>query len=88
MMYGHGYGDGWGWGAWLAMGLMMLAFWGLIAALVVYAIRSSGHHNDHRPEASPPAPPDQALRILDERFARGEIDVAEYSQRRDLLRAR
>jgi uncharacterized membrane protein len=29
-----------------------------------------------------------ALRALDERFARGEIDEAEYTQRRDLLTQR
>ena len=33
----------------------------------------------------PSAPLDQALRILDERFARGEIDVDEYNHRRELL---
>ncbi len=29
-----------------------------------------------------------ALRILGERFARGEIDADEYAERRDLLRPR
>ena len=76
---------GWGPGAWLMMGLMMLVFWGLIAALVVYVIRST--HHQHQPAVSTEAPgPDEAMRILDERFARGEIDAGEYSQRRDLLR--
>jgi putative membrane protein len=32
-----------------------------------------------------PAPASDALRILDERFARGEIDADDYKQRRDLL---
>lgn len=86
MMYG--YGDGWGWGAWVAMGFMMLVFWGVIAAVVVYAVRSSGNRSEQHPLPSPPAPGDQAQRILDERFARGEIDAEEYSQRRDLLRSR
>jgi putative membrane protein len=79
--------DQWGWGAWLAMGLMMLAFWGLLAALVVYVIRSSGHRATDQPRIDTP-PEDQALRILDERFARGDIDAEEYTLRRDLLRAR
>ena len=78
---------GWGPGAWIAMGLMMLAFWGLVAALVVYVVRNLGHHHDEHISAGD-AGPDQALRVLDERFARGEIDADEYTQRRDLLRAR
>lgn len=80
------YDDGWGPGAWIAMGLTMLAFWGLIAVLVVYAIRNLGHRPaDHG--SAPSVPADQALRILDERFARGDIDADEYNQRRDVLRA-
>ena len=64
------------------MGLMMLVFWGFVAALVVYVVRNVGH----RP--SGPAERDEPLRILDERFARGEIDADEYNRRRDLLRNR
>jgi len=80
------YDHSWSPAAWLAMGLMMLAFWGLIAVLVVYAIRSLGHRpvEDLR---DPPVPADQALRILDERFARGEIDADEYDLRRGVLRS-
>jgi putative membrane protein len=69
------------------MGLMMLVFWGVVAALVIYVVRSVSH----RAEASPGGgggSQDQAMRILDERFARGEIDVDEYSQRRNVLRGR
>jgi putative membrane protein len=33
----------------------------------------------------PPTPADTARRILDERFARGEIDQEEYEHRRDAL---
>ena len=78
--------DGWGPGTWIAMGLMMLAFWGLIAALVVYLVRNLGHRSAEQIGGA--APPDQAMRILDERFARGDIDADEYNQRRDLLRSR
>ena len=80
------YDHSWSPAAWLAMGLMMLAFWGLIAVLVVYAIRNLGHRpvEDLR---DPPVPADQALRILDERFARGEIDADEYDLRRGVLRS-
>ena len=69
------------------MGLFMLAFWGLIAALVVYVVRNLGHRPPDQSGTSA-APPDQALRILDERFAHGDIDADEYNQRRDVLRSR
>jgi putative membrane protein len=39
-----------------------------------------------RPRTEPPAGSDDALRILNERFARGEIEAAEYTERRDLLK--
>jgi putative membrane protein len=80
-------GGGWGWGAWFAMAFMMLAFWGLIAGVVLVAIRSSGH----RPEGTSVAgttSEEDALRVLDTRFARGDIDAEEYTSRRDLLRKR
>jgi putative membrane protein len=76
------YGN-WGWGGWTAMGLTMLLFWGLIVAGVVAVVRSSR-----------PAPNDarggwgDALRLLDERFARGEIDEEDYRRRRELLAGR
>ena len=79
------HAGGWGPGAWVAMGLMMLVFWGSIAALVVYMVRSGGHRHDSHHVDSPRQ--DQAIRILDERFARGEIDAEDYSARRDLLRS-
>jgi putative membrane protein len=80
------YDHSWSPVAWLAMGLMMLAFWGLIAVLVAYAIRSLGHRPvDHL--SDPGVPADQALRILYERFARGEIDADEYDRRRGVLRS-
>ena len=83
MMY-HWHDGGWGPGTWIAMGLMMLVFWGVVAFLVVYAVRSLGRRT---PDSGTP-PSDPALRILDERFARGEIDADEYNQRRELLRSR
>jgi len=84
----HGWHDGgWGWGAWMAMGLMMVVFWGVIVAFVVVVLRPPGHHHDGPPNGDA-RPDDEALRILDERFARGEIDPEEYTSRRDLLRGR
>jgi putative membrane protein len=76
-----------GWGAWVAMGFMMLAFWAVIAALVVMALRSTWHH-DEPPEPRTRKGGDSAVEILDERFARGEIDEQEFRAKRDLLRSR
>ncbi len=71
-------GGSWGWG-WMLMGmLMMIGFWGLVAWVIVTAVR--------RPEAR--SSTRDAQEILDERFARGELDVDEYRQRSDALRAR
>lgn len=84
MMYD--WNGGWGPGGWIAMGLMMVVFWGLVAATVVYVVRSTGRHHE---TPAPPANADgDALRILDERFARGDIDTDEYTHRRELLRTR
>jgi putative membrane protein len=63
------------------MTLMMLAFWAMLVlgGLVLYrALR----HDAARSTRS-----DDATRLLDERFARGEIDADEYRVRRDLLRS-
>lgn len=76
-------GGGWGWGGWFAMLIMMLIFWGAVAWVVVSLIR----HGGPRPHEQTPGvhAPDPA-RILDERFARGEIDDDEYKRRREVLR--
>src|SRR6478735_6876377 len=54
--------DDWSWGGWLMMTAVMVAFWGLVAWLVVVAIRGS--------RASTRTTPDPE-RILAERFAAG-----------------
>ncbi len=77
---------GWGPGRWIVVGSMMLAFWGLLVFLVVYVVRTVGHRDTS--QITPGGAPEQAMRILDERFARGEIDADEYNQRRELLRSR
>jgi len=63
-------------------GLAMLAFWIAVIALVVYAVRwftegahsGAGRRND-------------ALDILRDRFARGEIDEDEFKRRKAALEA-
>ncbi len=76
--------DGWGAGAWVAMAFVMVVFWAIVVAAIIALVRTDRGHG-----AGPSArPPDDATRILDERFARGEIDADEYTRRRDLLRGR
>ena len=81
MMWGWGNGN-WGWGAWLPMMLFMLVFLGVVVWAVVMFTRSwtsRPPYHEHGEHASDPK------RILDERFARGEIDEEEYRKRKDVL---
>jgi len=88
--WGQQYGGGWGmgpgmmggWGlGWLGM-IMMLAFWALVIVALVLLIRwlaqvsRGGAFGGRGP---------QALEILKERYARGEIDKEEFeAKKRDL----
>lgn len=76
----HYWNDGVSWGGVVLMATMMIVFWGAIAAIVVTAIRHLGTGSRTEPGGADPT------RILDERFARGEVDEDEYRRRRDLLR--
>lgn len=71
-MYGH---DGWGWGAWLVMGLGMLAFVGFVFWAVVTLTRG-------RTTAAAPSAED----VLGRRLAEGQIEAAEYEERLAALR--
>ena len=68
MMYDDNWHGGWGWGAWLAMGLVMLAFVGVLVAVLVVVLRSpnrrAGEATSETGDGS-----DEAQRILDARFA-------------------
>ena len=71
----------WSWGGWIAMVAMMVVFWGAIAWVVVTLIHQSGSRS-----TAPPGTAPNPIAVLDERFARGEIDEDEYRRRRDVLR--
>ena len=76
--------NGWGFGDWLAMSLMMFAFWGLLVGLLVWLIR--GLRNEPTPSSDGQRPAtERAQEVLAERFARGEIDDDEFTHRRTLL---
>ena len=64
-------------------GLGMLLFWGLIVAMVVVLLRPGAGRAHDRGDA--PSQGTSALEIVAQRYARGEIDKAEFDQkRRDL----
>ncbi len=73
------------WGLWIVMVVAMLVFFGILAWAVVSIIRQRDAHASGRSQPPPGAGSDP-LRILDERFARGEIEVDDYTRRRDLLK--
>ena len=83
----HMDGD-WGW--WMLMGwLWMILFWGAIIAAVVYVVsRLSGRDTRSQDQGSAPAdqPSSNALAILEERYARGEITRDEFEEMRRTLR--
>ena len=76
MMY---YG-GAGWLGWAVMAFSMIAVGGLVIFLVLGAARSFGGNS------TTTSPPSQALGILQERFARGEISSEEFTQQSRLIR--
>ena len=72
----------WGWGPMLLGGLMMVLFWAAVITLVVLLVRwlaGLGTTREQRPYKS------TAIEILEERFARGEIDREEFEERRRVL---
>ncbi len=84
MYWMHGFGLG---GLFFG-GLLMLLFWVVVIVLAVLAIRAftrSGAGRTAGPVTATGPASDQALEILRERYARGEITQAEYdNMRRDL----
>ncbi len=72
MMYGAGWGMAWtGW-------IFMIVLLVLLAGGIAWLVRGvSGRREDDR---------SSARRILDERFASGQIDPEEYEKRRQALR--
>ncbi|MXN63627.1 SHOCT domain-containing protein [Stappia sp. GBMRC 2046] len=72
-MWGDGYGFGF-----MGFGMMFL-FWALIIFLVVIAVRWFMDRDNASKKSG------DALETLKLRLARGEIDVAEYEERRKAL---
>jgi putative membrane protein len=79
-------GDG-GWAWMMFFGpLVMILFVAAVVVLVAFALRWLAGHGPHGAGHALAPPPGRApLDILKERFARGEIDRAEYEERRRVL---
>ena len=80
MMYGDGHAGG-GWV--VAMGVVMIVFWGSIVVLLAVGVRAIFDRLPH-PAPVRPSPRD----VLEERLARGELDPDEFEQQRELLAGR
>lgn len=79
MMYW--YDDNMGWWGYTVMGIGMVLFWALLIVGIFALIKSSTGASTRR--VTPPSSPAQ---VLADRFARGDIDEAEYRSRLDILR--
>lgn len=73
---------GWGAGSWTMMAVMMVVFWGAVITLTVWAIR---RRRFEVRGGAPAVPNGRADRELAERFARGEIDEAQFIRARSVL---
>jgi putative membrane protein len=84
MMWGNGYNMAWGW----PVGLLMLV---AIILLVIWAVRAfaggtdRGGQRGDAPVASGKGERSQARQILDDRFAKGELNAEEYRERLKVL---
>lgn len=77
-------GDHMGNAGWVAMSIGMIAFWALVITAVVLIYRSTAGSKlatNHGERLTP-------AQILNERFARGEIDESEYASRLATLNRR
>ncbi|MEC3957930.1 SHOCT domain-containing protein [Nocardia sp. CDC153] len=80
MMYWYGHDmSGWGY-AWMSIG--MLIFWVLVIGAIVIGIRFAIGERPSYPQLPTPE------ELLAQRFARGEIDDKEYTDRLTALRQR
>ncbi len=75
MMNWNGGGTGW-----LVMALVMVVFWGAVIWGIVYLVRGRPEPRHRAQSGDKPA-----IDVLEERFARGEIDNEEFRERRDAL---
>jgi putative membrane protein len=79
------WGTGMGAIGWLIMILNLLALWALVVIAAMALARGIGSNKSTSPsDTDHPIP----MRILEERLARGDIDVDEYQARQEALRTK
>lgn len=83
--YGRGHWDG-PWHGWFMGPVMMIIFLAILVIVVVLLVRWLGGSGGNRLVGGHASSATAPLDILKERFARGEIDKAEYEERRKTLR--
>lgn len=84
MMMDYGMGWNWGWGfGWIAM----LLFW-LVPILLVLAAIKYLFFGRSGSQAGARSDEDRALAVLEERYARGDINRDEFLQKRNDLRGK
>jgi putative membrane protein len=85
--YGFGPSHMWGYGGGWMFGTMMLFFLAMCVAMFLFARGSSGHHmhGRHRYLLDDGDANRSALQILNERFARGEVEKEEYAEKKAAL---
>ncbi len=76
----HPHMGAWGWGGMIFGPIMMIVFIALIVGAVVLVIRWTGLGGSAVAGGA-----NKARHILDERFARGEIDKDDYEERKRVL---
>jgi putative membrane protein len=86
MGWNNGYGDGYG-AHGIGMVLVMLLFWIPLIGLGIWLVARVTRPTSALVPALAHAPADSARGILDRRFASGEINAEEYSERRRVLEA-
>lgn len=82
----NGRAQGWHWGWGMGHGplgiFLMILFWSVLIALIVFVVRKFSHSTDDEKSSITRSTP---LEILQERYARGEIDAKEYQARKQIL---
>jgi putative membrane protein len=77
MMWSGPFGDGWGW-FWPFHFIIPILFWALIIAAAVWLVRYATGRREY-PQLARRLP---GLDVLEERYARGEINRDEYLQKK------